>query len=168
MKRLSLLFAALLVAGLIWYKNRPSDEAQIKSLITELTRSASFENDDSKLMERLEWASTLARSVTDPCTVTILFESEDKKVLVLTRKEVTQHLVALRQNLAQIAFTLVSPIVEVKDDTALVRGTGRGMGRSPGREDYFLESHEVEIHLTKESGEWKISSLKNLEPIATE
>jgi hypothetical protein len=134
-------------------------------MLSDVARLASFEEGERKSVEDLFWASEVADHCTDPCKVVINIKDQEPEKLNLSKKEVTQHLVAAKNHLAQLAVALLDPKVEVRGEKAIVRGTGRGMGRSPGRTDYFLESHSVEIELVRLSGGWKLSSITNLDPI---
>lgn len=140
-----------------------SDEELIRKIFEDVKTNGSFEGEIHPI-ERIAQAKETTKNVIDTIVITVVTTERDR-VVVKNKKELQQKIIAARTHLAQLAVGLFDIRVELSGDTAKVFGIARGMGRSNGREDYFLEEHKVEIDLFKEDGEWKIVSAKNTNPI---
>lgn len=161
MKRL--LIVLVLVSGLsvILYQENDSDE--IHMVFDEIAQNGSFEGEFHPI-ESLALAKETTKSFDDSFRLTLMTTS-DEKVVIRNEKELRQKVILARTHLSQLAVGLFDRDIEIVGDSAIVKGTARGMGRSNGREDYFLEEHPVRIELEKTGGKWKIVNARNTEAI---
>lgn len=163
--RLSFFLIVAIFAVVLFKWLAPSDKAKITKLLKDLSTNASFEGQVHPFVQ-LEWASSMMKSCREPCTV-LLHLTDELKEYKLSHQEGIQHLLAIRKMLAQVAVAVLSPKIELDGERATVHATARVMGKTPGRDDYYLESHPVEIKLIKEDRLWLISSIENLDTIET-
>lgn len=134
----------------------------IREMLSDAAKKASFEGQIHPF-ERLAWAKELSYYVGQDCKFVLLTPNGTKEVLS-GREALREKLLLFRSALDQFAMAVLSPDVEVDQSEAHVTLTARGIGREPGREDYFKEEHALRVDLKKISGHWEIVRAQNTEP----
>jgi len=128
-----------------------------------MERVGSFEG-EGLIGDQISYGSSIADFCSEPCRVVITRESGVSQ-LSLTRKEIVQRLIVVRQQLAQLGIVFLHPEISVRGSGATVVAEARGMGRSTGRDDYFLEVHKIKLDLVRDGKSWKVRRIENVDPL---
>jgi hypothetical protein len=134
----------------------------IKARLAKGAKSASFEGQIHPF-ERLAWAKEIAGYFSPECAF-VLRTPEGEREILQGPKDLQEKLVVARSALDQFAFAILAPQITLKAISAEVVLTARGIGREPGRTDYFKEEHKLSVSLQKTGGEWQIIRVENIEP----
>ena len=153
-------FAAILIIWFFW----PRDQrVVVRETIQKIASQATFEGELHPFAE-LQWADLVAENATEDFQA-LLVSGDRRRVVVSGRRALAQQLAILRHAMAQLVVGALWPEIEVKGDTAVVTLTGRALGRTPGREDYFLEEHALSLTFKKHGGDWLLARASNSKPI---
>ena len=143
-----------------------SDDDAIRSILDDTAVKASFEGSIHPL-KMAQYAATLIEPVTKDVEIVANY-GDEQHLAIDGRKALQQKLLLLRRHLDQLAVVLTDVRIRVDGKTAQVEAEGRAMGRSPGREDYFLEVHELILDFEYVEGQWKLRKAMNKEPFDPE
>ena len=163
MLRKILLVCALLIVAVLaaryWLRD---EEAYLKQWLFDGAKAASFEGQIHPF-ERLAWAREISGYFGPSCSF-VLVSSTDRREILRGSDELEKKLVVFRSALEQFALALLSPEIAISGSKATVTLTARGIGREPGRSDYFKEEHRLLLNLEKTGKEWRMVRVQNIDP----
>ena len=160
-KALLTLLVLGVLAGLV--TSRASPQAVIQKRINEIAAYGIFEGQEHPL-RTVAKSMRLASLFADPCHVRLLLTSGEREFFV-QRADLTDHYRLLRTRLEQLATKTSDMSIVATGERATATMVVSAMGREPGREDYFMEKHRVEMTLEQRDGEWLVTEVRNLDPI---
>lgn len=158
-KRTAIVAALVALVVAVWHRSGPREEEQVKAVFTDLARRATFEGPLHPI-EILTQVRELGESFHPEVRITVHYGGETHQVE--GREKLLEYAAAARKQLAQAASAVEDLQVAVRGDEAEVNGTGKLMGRTPGRDDYFLEQHRFRAFLVNSDGRWLIRKAENL------
>lgn len=136
----------------------PSDEKKIKANLTKLAEYCSTQQEEA-VMESLQKAALAAKLCADPCTVQVESLKIDR---AFKQKELMDHFLLLKKNLANTAFNFHDTIIDLPGgNRAEVTTTLRISGKIA--DEKISDAYEIRILLAKEDGDWRFSSFTVVE-----
>ncbi|MBL7661744.1 hypothetical protein JNK13_03225 [bacterium] len=158
-----LVFPILAFLAFRYFSNDPRKE--IEKLITEAARKASFEG-QAQPIEAAFYAKEILNFATED--LHLLGHTDQGDHAVQGIKEIRPGLITARTKLDQLAVHVKDFKIELtSQDKATAQLVIRGMGKEPGRTDYFLEEHPILLKLTKSQGQWLIYYGENSDKLVT-
>lgn len=160
----TLVIAGLLIVIAAWFvfEGRQSDDAaQIRGLFNEIASEATFEGPLHPL-EIMKQARHFTRHFSTDVDIVARYEDQERRYV--GQKEIERFAAMGRKELAQAACRVDDLKISINYPYAVATGVGRLMGRTPGRDDYFLEQHRFQARLQNIGGEWLILSVENVPP----